>query len=99
MNRLEELRKQAKITQDEIAEKLRIAKKTYYSYAHGKAIPSNVLIKFAELFGCSVDYILGIEKNTAITVVNENKEVIAVIYENKAVTKSGYDVILSNGLT
>ncbi len=61
MNRIETLRKKENLTQGELCERLGISKKTYYNYVHKDVIPSDVLIKLSAIFGCSVDYLLGVK--------------------------------------
>lgn len=51
------------ISKEEISRRLGISSKTYLAYTRGKAIPSSVLIKMALMFGCSVDYLLGLKSS------------------------------------
>lgn len=58
--RIRELRKQKKLTQDEVASKLGIGRTTYLGYENGKiGIPAKRLEELADLFGVSIDYISG----------------------------------------
>lgn len=58
--RLKELRKAEKLTQRDMAEKLNIVQPSYIRYENGTAEPSQeTLIKIAEIFDVSVDYLLG----------------------------------------
>ncbi len=58
--RLNELRKAEKLTQRDMAEKLNIVQPSYIRYENGTAEPSQeTLIKIAEIFDVSVDYLLG----------------------------------------
>lgn len=57
---IEAERARKKLTQVEIARLLGIAPKTYSNYVKGQAIPSTILIRMAELFECSTDYLLNI---------------------------------------
>ncbi len=58
--RLAELRKQNKITQRDMAQKLGIAQPSYIRYEQGKAQPTfENLIKIADIFDVSTDYLLG----------------------------------------
>lgn len=60
VERLKQLRKDHKLTQDEIAGKLGIARSTYSGYETGKAEPDNLTLqKIADLFQVSTDYLLG----------------------------------------
>lgn len=47
------------MTKAAISTELGISQKTYMAYVLGKrSIPSNILLRMASLFGCSVDYLL-----------------------------------------
>lgn len=60
MNRIKQLRKEFKITQQELADKIGGAKCTIAMYENGKRKPSiKVLFKLSKIFDCSIDYILG----------------------------------------
>ena len=52
---------------DEFATKMGVTRKTIYSWFKKGKIPSEKLNRMAELFDCSVDYLVGIEteKTTA----------------------------------
>lgn len=58
--RLKSIREDKDITQKTVAEFLHI-KNTYYQYENGqRQLPPEALVKLAEYFGVSADYILGI---------------------------------------
>ena len=57
---IEAERARAGMTTNELSEKLGISQKTYVKYVNGSPISSDVLEKMAELFNCSIDYLLGI---------------------------------------
>ncbi|MBQ7164100.1 MAG: helix-turn-helix transcriptional regulator [Clostridia bacterium] len=58
--RLIELRKTYKLTQRDMAEKLNIAQPSYIRYENGSAEPKQeILVKIADIFDVSVDYLLG----------------------------------------
>ena len=58
--RLKEARKNAGLTQKQVAEKLGISQNNYSYWENGKVkVDSGSLSQLAEIFGCSVDYILG----------------------------------------
>ena len=68
INRLKSLREKANYTQNHIANKLKIAPNTYSQYENGKRqIPDNLKIVLADLYGVSLDYLLGRELTTTIT--------------------------------
>lgn len=59
MNRIKQLREEFSLTQQELADKLDGAKSTIAMYEKGDRNPSlEVLMKLAEIFNCSMDYIL-----------------------------------------
>ena len=51
------------LTKTELCKKLDITNKSYQKYIQGNAIPSDKLIKMAEIFNCSTDYLLGLESH------------------------------------
>lgn len=58
--RLRELRKARKLTQEEMAEMLEVARTTYANYEQGTREPDNkTLNKLADYFQVSSDYLLG----------------------------------------
>jgi|AGTN01.1.fsa_nt_gi Predicted transcriptional regulators len=60
MNRLKVLRLQKKLYQRDIAKHLNVAPTTYLYWEKGVTEPSQeALIKLAEFYGVSVDYLLG----------------------------------------
>lgn len=59
--RLKELRKETKATQDDIAALLKIRRSTYGEYERGKIRPpAGKLFALAEHYGVTVDYLMGI---------------------------------------
>lgn len=44
---------------DELAKELGVSRKTLYNWADKGNIPATALIRMADLFGCTVDYLLG----------------------------------------
>lgn len=63
--RIRELREDMDLTQREMAARLHCSQQVYSNYELGQRdIPTAILIEMAEIFGVSVDYILGREKPT-----------------------------------
>ena len=61
--RLYSLRKEFELTQREISEMLGISQPSYIRYENGSAQPTlQNLVKIADIFDVSVDYLLGREK-------------------------------------
>lgn len=47
------------LSQDELSEKIGITRKCYYNWQTKGSIPVSKLLEMADLFGCSIDYLLG----------------------------------------
>ena len=63
MTRLRSLREDNDLTQAQCAEIANISKKSYERYENEiRSVPSDVIIKFAEYYNVSADYILGLCK-------------------------------------
>ena len=59
--RLRDLREDNDLTQKQVAQYLKMKQPQYYRYESGvRDIPTDVLIKLADLYKTSVDYILGL---------------------------------------
>lgn len=66
---LRELRKEQNLTQKAVSEKLGIPEPTYGAYEQGRTEPPiDLIIKLANIFECSVDYLLG--RASELDVVN-----------------------------
>ncbi len=64
--KLKEIRKENNLTQEQVADKLKIARTTYASYEQNLATPDiYTLIEYCKLFNISLDYLcdLKIEQN------------------------------------
>lgn len=62
MKNLRKLREEEGLTQRQFAEKMQLAKTTIVFYEQGKISPSvDTMLKMADFFGVSVDYLLGHE--------------------------------------
>ena len=58
--RLKELRKQAHLTQVELAKLLGIGQSSYADWERGKKKPTQeILVKIAQIFNVSIDYLVG----------------------------------------
>lgn len=44
---------------DELANKLGVSRKTLYNWTASGNIPSSALVQMADMFKCSIDYLLG----------------------------------------
>jgi transcriptional regulator with XRE-family HTH domain len=64
MNRLKELRKEKKLTQKELAEKINVTKLTISRWERGERVPkSDKAQKLADFFGVSIAHLLGYDDN------------------------------------
>nr|DAI40727.1 MAG TPA: helix-turn-helix domain protein [Caudoviricetes sp.] len=63
---IEAERGRLQLSKEDMSKELGITSKTYLSYVRGTTpIPSDVLIKMAKRFGCTTDYLLGLQTNNA----------------------------------
>ena len=73
--RLRNLRKQTKLTQQAVADRLNIHRTTYNKYEAGTVAPDQQgLVRLSEIFGVSVGYLLGCETEAATPVVSDREE-------------------------
>lgn len=62
--RIRDLREDADMTQKELAEKLGMSQTGYSKYETGENdIPTAILIKLGEIYGVSIDYMLGVDND------------------------------------
>lgn len=47
-------------SKEAISKELGITVKTYNGYVNGTPVPHTILVKMANMFGCTVDYLLGL---------------------------------------
>ena len=58
--RLKEVRQSRSLTQADVAESLHIKQNTYSQYESGlRQVPVSVLVELSEIYGVTVDYLLG----------------------------------------
>lgn len=80
MNKLKECRKAKKMTQEEVAKLLNVTTQTYQNYELNKREPNiETLIKLANIFDTTIDYLIGREKKQLIN--KNDKEILE--YLNK----------------
>ncbi|MEV2908612.1 helix-turn-helix domain-containing protein [Paenibacillus larvae] len=90
-DRIKSLREKKGMTQDELANRLNMNRANISNYERGiiTNIPSEVLNKMADLFGTSVDYILGRSDDPSPQV-----DTIAAHFEGDDFTKEEIEEIL-----
>ncbi len=60
LERIKNLREDSDLSQKDIAVKLNISQRAYSHYENGsRNMPLNILVQLAEVYNCSVDYLLG----------------------------------------
>ena len=63
--RIRDLREDAELTQTDVAKKLNCKQQTYSNYELGvNDIPTDVLIRLAQIHNASIDYMLGLTEVT-----------------------------------
>jgi len=73
-DKLKLLRKSLDLTQGEIAEKLDVALTTYANWEQGTRHPDyDILIKLANMFDCTVDYLIGRTKDKNESLISPEK--------------------------
>lgn len=78
--RLKELRTQAKLTQQQLAQRIGITKSVVSFYELQERAPSpEVLIKLAGVFHVSTDYLLGLDKKETIDISGIDSEEVALL--------------------
>lgn len=83
MEKLKQLRKVNKISQKEFAEQMNVAQNTVSRWENGERLmDSDTLIKAADFFNVSVDYLLGRAKRSqSITATQKSAESMKIIDE------------------
>ena len=75
MNRIRDLREDMDLRQSDVANATGIDRKTISNYETGKTNPDSfAVIKLAEFFGVSTDYLLGVEKANSDLVSDAEKK-------------------------
>lgn len=78
--KLKALRTSQKLTQQQLADRIGVAKSVVSYYESGDRYPSyDVLVKIAHVFHTSTDYLLDVKKEKVIDVTGLSDEDIAVV--------------------
>lgn len=73
MKNLKIIRENANMSVPEIAKILHVSKKTYYNYENGVTEPSiKIIVKLADLFNVSIDYLLGHTSRNEYTYIRKD---------------------------
>lgn len=88
---LKALRTSQKLTQQQLADRIGVAKSVVSYYESGDRYPSyDVLIKIAHVFHTSTDYLLDVKKEKVIDVTGLSDEDIAVVRTVAEALKNKY---------
>lgn len=80
MEKLRELRKENNKTQEEVAKQINTTRISYTRYELGTSEPTiETLIKLADIYGVSLDYLVGRKFKNDIGYLNENEKAILKI--------------------
>jgi transcriptional regulator with XRE-family HTH domain len=75
MKNLKRARKRAGLTQEELGKVVNVQKSAVSKYERGEIQPSqDVLIKMADILGCSIDYLLGRVMNPHLAIMEDLPE-------------------------
>lgn len=78
--KLKSLRVSQKFTQQQLADRIGVAKSVISYYESGDRYPSyDVLVKIARIFHTTTDYLLDVSKDSVIDVTGLSEEDIAVV--------------------
>lgn len=86
--RIKDLREDHDMTQDELAAKIGVSKRTLLRYESGKSEPTiSTLIAISVLFDVSIDYIVGIKDTTEINTISIKEKIELIIDELNHINK------------
>lgn len=82
--RLRMLRQQCKLTQQGVADRLQIHRTTYNKYEAGNVTPDQQgLVRLAEVFGVTVDYLLGCTEEPSAGLADGDAQEITLTVQEK----------------
>lgn len=81
MDRLKKLRTESGLTQQDVARLLGVERSTYVKYERGSSDPpTSTLIRLADYFGVSVDYIIGHDSSqSVVTIPKFSKDDVSIL--------------------
>lgn len=88
-NKLKQLRLQAGLTQKQLAERVKVTKSVISYYELQERYPSpEMLIKLANIFHVSTDFLLGIEKQQTLDVSGLDEEDVRLLQHTISVLRN-----------
>ena len=89
--KLKTLRTSQKLTQQQLADRIGVAKSVVSYYESGDRYPSyDVLVRIAKIFHTSTDYLLDVSKDSIVDVTGLSDEDIAVVRTVAEALKNKY---------
>ena len=86
--RLRDLRRRCKMTQQGVADRLQIHRTTYTKYEIGGVTPDQQgLLKLAEIFGVTVDYLLGRDEQPPARLANDENQPMMLTLQEKVLVQ------------
>ncbi|MBQ9729765.1 MAG: helix-turn-helix transcriptional regulator [Clostridia bacterium] len=103
MNRLKQLRNERALTQADVAKFLNVTRQGYANYENEVTNPTPaILIKLADFFECSVDYLIGRENEIGKVIINRDlnktENELLQIYRNQTEQKKQFLMTFARGL-
>ena len=82
MENLKKLREKRNITQTKLSVEIEVSQEIISHYEIGQSKPNiDNLLKIADFFNCSTDYLLNRTDNPSINANNDNNEITDIIYK------------------
>lgn len=103
MNRLKQLRNERALTQADVAKYLNITRQGYANYENEVTNPTpTILVKLADFFECSVDYLIGRESDIGTIMIRhdlkEAETELLQIYRKQTEQKKQFLLTFARGL-
>lgn len=94
-NRIQELRKQQKLSQVELAEKIKVSKSQMIRYENkGVQPPADILNKLAEVLGTSIDYLINGNTDERAQAALKNAELLQRFKEVETLPEREQSVLM-----
>lgn len=95
MKNLRKVRRETGMTMKSLAEMIGVSESAISQYETGKRQPAfDILIKLAEIFNVTTDYILGVDADIADSITKKDKEILKAYKIAKQSDKESVSVLL-----
>ena len=96
MNRIQELRKERHMNQDDLADLLSVGRTAVSNYENEAREPSfGTIARLCEIFSCSADYLLGLSTQRTPEISDEDADLVAAYHAAPPEVRQGIDLILA----